>query len=71
MLAAGRSRVAGAGRRDGARAPAAAGLGALRRVRPGAGVLMGGLREGLGALARAAAAPRDTGAWWNGRETER
>ena len=57
---------------DGARARAAAGVGALRRVRSGAGVLMRGIEEGLVvASVGRGMAPRDDGAWRNGRAAAR
>ena len=70
VLAAGGVVLAGSRGCDGARARAAAGVGALRRVRSGAGVLMTGTWEGLveAAVGRGTA-PRDDGAWRNGRPT--
>ena len=57
---------------DGARARATAGVGALRRVRSGAGVLMTGTWEGLvEAAGGRGTAPRDDGAGRNGRPAVR
>ena len=66
LLAGGGGVLAGAAGRDGAQGGAAAGLGALRDLRSGSGVLMRAVEKGGAGTVGQGMAPGDGGAWRNG-----